>query len=800
MQYIQLQGQIASQVPTPPIGSVNMFIDSDNNKFGTTNHTGDVTILGGLTTITKAELDTLVSASGLTAGHFYQISGVSQNLYGGTNIILQAVTETKLSPKGVGLFYNPKYSEYYVWDNHFRLSFNSLTGPFNPNEYIILHSNETNNTTSGTITGIHGNSNMVITLNNYNDAFFENSDNLISLTILGDDTGETCDVTGLNFTSQYAVNDKVIWGNKVWKNLNGRVGANAESWLALNEEWELVPYNNTDYDLVANEIEYDYENDYISFRRDSSNFVRQDYDVINNWWGWQNNQIAYFPWGHPNVTNVELNNSYQAGLVNYHNTSNLRNISVGIAGEFSFEYCGRYLNLYDIKIENWGEWYGNTLPYSNSISGFKLNTYGYFDYNIFCDNDGNYDQIYSVEIGVDSEIYSNNFYANSYINNVTLGNNCNIDYINFHSNSRMYDCTIGGSNSTLSNVVLFDGSEIKYLNLKDNCRIQNGVLDLSSCLKRIDMSPDSSIQYFNIGVNGFIRQINMGSRSYINFLTVGDYSNYQDIDLGSYADMYDIVFGNNSNFEKITLNTNSYIENISTGDGIYFGNMRFSPSTGCDNIEMGNNSSIGSFEVMTDSSFGSISIGINSRMNDFQIGVDSGFGGITINDYIDLSNFDLGVNSGFCCQTFTANTNNITINHSLNNLYTGPIGTGGTSFNTHPDELPYIDTYRTIQLIDLTDVTYAPVMFYLTDGDFEGQRLEFILKGNGVYDNNFSNSSTNIQIWIQHARANNGTLLSDGVPSWYNWYPFASIYNSWRNYATCIWTNGAWVTDNGQFD
>jgi hypothetical protein len=797
MQYIQLQGQIASQVPTPPTGSVNMFIDSDNNKFGTTNHTGDVTILGGLTTITKAELDTLVSTSALTAGHFYLISGASQSLYGGTDIIIQAVSSDKLDPKGTGLFYNPKYDEYNVWDNHFRLSFNTLTGPFIPNEYIILHSNNTNNTTYGTITGINGNSHMVIRLNSYNDTFFENSANLISLVVTGDDTGETCNVTGLDFTSQYAINDKVIWGNKVWRNLNGRVGSDAESFLALNEEWELVPYNQTDYELVANEIEYDYENDFISFRRDGSNFVRQDFDIISGWWGSGDNQIAYFPWGHPTVKNVTLTNAYQGGLVNTHNTSRLTNISVDMDGRFSFDYCGRHLYLSDIKIENSGYFYNNILPYANSIYGLKINSYAYIEGNNFCDNDNQYDQIYNLELGLGGEIYDVKFYPSSYIGEITIGNGCYFGNINLHQNSFIQNCTIGGTNASLSQIILLNGSYIEYLNLRDNSKIQNGTLDLNSYLESIDMSTNSRIQYFNLGVNSYIGQINMGSNSYINFLSVGDYSNYQDIDLGAYAYMYGIEFGVYSNFEKITLNTNSYIENISMGDGINFANMRFSPSTNCSNIEMGNNTSINSIEVMSDSSFGEISMGNNTSIYDFQIGVDSGFGAITINNDISLNNFEIGVNSGFCCQTFTANTHNITINQSLNNLYTGPIGTGNTSFNTYPTELPYINSYNTIQLIDLTDVTYNPVMFFLDNGDFEGQKLQFILKGNGVYDNNFSNSPSNIQIWIRNARTNNGALLSNST---FNWYPFQSIYNSWRSYATCVWTNGAWTTDTGLYD
>lgn len=75
---------------------------------------------GGTTnfnTITKAELDNLISISGLTEGTFYKILGVNIDLYGGTDIILQATSNTTLSIYGNGIFYNPKYDSIKIWDN-----------------------------------------------------------------------------------------------------------------------------------------------------------------------------------------------------------------------------------------------------------------------------------------------------------------------------------------------------------------------------------------------------------------------------------------------------------------------------------------------------------------------------------------------------------------------------------------------------------------------------------------------------------------------------------------------------------
>lgn len=64
---------------------------------------------GGVTSVTKAQIDTLISVNGLTPGAYYLISGVDVSLYGGTTILIQAATTNKLALAGHGIFYNPKY-------------------------------------------------------------------------------------------------------------------------------------------------------------------------------------------------------------------------------------------------------------------------------------------------------------------------------------------------------------------------------------------------------------------------------------------------------------------------------------------------------------------------------------------------------------------------------------------------------------------------------------------------------------------------------------------------------------------
>ncbi len=59
----------------------------------------------------------MVDAASIVPGTLYSIPGVSGWLYGGTEIILTGVGITQFSKEGWGLFYNPAYNLYFVWDD-----------------------------------------------------------------------------------------------------------------------------------------------------------------------------------------------------------------------------------------------------------------------------------------------------------------------------------------------------------------------------------------------------------------------------------------------------------------------------------------------------------------------------------------------------------------------------------------------------------------------------------------------------------------------------------------------------------
>ena len=109
-----------------------------NTTGGTFSVTGFTSGGGGipLVTMTKSELDAAILVSGLTAGQTYKITNVDVDLYGGTDVILQAVSNNRLSDAGNGIFYNPKYSQYDIWSKYMTVSISNKSGQFQLNEQV----------------------------------------------------------------------------------------------------------------------------------------------------------------------------------------------------------------------------------------------------------------------------------------------------------------------------------------------------------------------------------------------------------------------------------------------------------------------------------------------------------------------------------------------------------------------------------------------------------------------------------------------------------------------------------------
>jgi hypothetical protein len=102
--------------------------DTDNNIITLTNNNGGsvyLTNLVDIVTITKTDMDTIISNNKVIKGKTYKIENCDTSLYlNGTNgegrliyttIYLTGLESNKLSESGVGVFYTPKYSTYPIF-------------------------------------------------------------------------------------------------------------------------------------------------------------------------------------------------------------------------------------------------------------------------------------------------------------------------------------------------------------------------------------------------------------------------------------------------------------------------------------------------------------------------------------------------------------------------------------------------------------------------------------------------------------------------------------------------------------
>lgn len=156
----------------------------------------------GIIEVTKAELDVLISTSGLTAGSTYKITGVDVDLYSGTTIFLQALASNELKTNGTGVFYNPKYTIDSIWTNFISFYMQNRVGEFETDEMVVSDTNA------------YG------YIKTYGMVEWLSGDWTSATTLTGVSSFATADISDINF-SNYGLNDTVIWGGKKWVNVSG---------------------------------------------------------------------------------------------------------------------------------------------------------------------------------------------------------------------------------------------------------------------------------------------------------------------------------------------------------------------------------------------------------------------------------------------------------------------------------------------------------------------------------------------------------------------------------------------------
>lgn len=441
--YIELLKQASLPAASDP--SRVVFGITDQGAITVSNDSGSV-IGGSIATVTPTEFQSLIASSSLSPGTLYYVTGAdsANDLYGGNDVVVQATTVNSYNPKGVAKFYNAKYDQttpgYGIWTPYTRFYANNLLGTF---------------ATSENITGDGGQTATAFaSISEYGLTFVYNTagDWTTVTSITGDATSATANVSSV-VTPIYNFDDRVIWGGKVWKNLTGNIGTSLNAMELNTNDWEVIPYNDTDYSVIWDEIEYDAANDFISMRRDrANNETRQTYF---EWYEADGARaIRLFQWGNEmnslnyrGFSNNKIDGSSYVELVNFRGDYFVDNTffnSTGFGGN-QFEVGSRIQRNIFCDMGGYGNFFGGNNAYVEDnefvYCGFFSNTingYGSISANRI------HDSYFGDNLVLDSEIYSNSIKSSTVSSNkLWLGdysqmNENQLTNANMQSNTIMY--------------------------------------------------------------------------------------------------------------------------------------------------------------------------------------------------------------------------------------------------------------------------------------------------------------------------------------------------------------------------
>ena len=606
MQYIQLQPQIASQVPTPANGSLNFFLDVETNYVQTKGNTGEIvtysTITGGtysdstltffdnlggsfsvtgitsggasLVSVTYTGLTNLISTNGLTTNSSYLITDFrtcydtpEYNINGtskrGTEIdykqgnvepiIVLATSVNTISSTA----YQPAYPKDRIqYDYNF--STTEVTGGVaygRINERI----DEYNNRTDYDHRNISFNR-----FQSYNKAS-KLSGVIINLAwsqniLMGNNT---------SFLSEVNPGDILLIDGYQ----SGGIGVKVVSAITDNElyfvtdsEFSGIPFcgeTYTFYNASASGNYDEYKEVYVGQKNEG------DWDSFTTF-NLNGSAIHNYVGDYSKFYLEEVGST--SGFMLANNVFNGNNIYSNTIGDRSYNNTGRY---WFVRNKIGGRFYNNTI----NQSGFYSNNIGeYFNDNIIKDS------MYTNTIaeGFNNNIIEGNFYDNtigvyfennhtySQLNKNTIGNSC----VNNNIYSDFYDNKIGlyFSDNTIGDLGNLSNFEF-YRNVIGNSFGSNNVrqdFQNNQIGNQFNNNTLNGDFYKNVIGNGFNDNYNIGYNFYGNHIgngfnnndVIGDY--FQDNQIGEY-------FNNNNISYKFTNNQiGNTFENNTLGNSDYF--------------------------------------------------------------------------------------------------------------------------------------------------------------------------------------------------------------------------------------
>ena len=463
----------------------------------------------------------------------------------------------------------------------------------------------------------------------------------------------------------YLVDDIVIYGGKVWKNLTGSTGNPSSEPLepgvlfldSIN--WEFQEYDagtlSGYYVYSWDKIEIGYADDEYYHTGTNLQFcINSRYDAIRNnyvrvgqlddpgfggdrWFFCGINPISVFPWGNNNVNDCSITDSYfncinllgtttiyGVEMSNYSHVFNTEFRDTTIEGltlknESSLDGTFVDCEIKNILLNNSssisGTYYSTdiiNLNFSNESSGSGVFYNSYLKW-INLDNNSYFSEInatasYFQNINMTNESYINDVelsvggVGNSYFERIDLSNRSRIKYVDLY-NSTMYDIKLDNY-SYIEGYPVIDiwNSSINYINFNNHSRIYGNIGLSSSYFKRIDMTNRSTIGDIDFE-NSHLEKIDATNDSLINNLY---FSNDSDTP-GTFVENLNM---NNSNFEDIHLNNSSvFSPSLDRSDLI---NLHG------DNLNLiGIDSTIGNFNFLSLGTVSNLTPLISNRLNEY---------------------------------------------------------------------------------------------------------------------------------------------------------------------------------------
>jgi len=385
-------------------------------------------------------------------------------------------------------------------------------------------------------------------------------------------------------TNTYSIDDTTIWGGYHWTNNSGNTGTYID-YLTLDSNWDKIEFNDTDYNIAYDIVEYDIQTDTIYSRKEVANqnsvrsFGAFNGGVTIDGVTYGLNPIRYFRWGTPLETDSSIPPFGAGGIIKceifdslFFNLNDKSSATSDIRMNGSDQYpvsptSPDWFSQIDISMEEGSNQTGLTFSYSvqgsislqNGSSQQSLILHGGYQHGINLDNS------FQIGVGIYGEAGSNFLFNGS--NWIGSQENINI------------------SNGSQLNIYIDHGKQ-SGINIKNSQQIGLSIISGdgvsgTAYQSNIDILNDSHQENISIyGVDGLV------SGQYD--ITISNSSYQTNISL-TYSSQYSIELENSSYQDALYLNNTSEQANIQISNMSYQTNIIFDYSYQ-DNLQLNNGS------------------------------------------------------------------------------------------------------------------------------------------------------------------------------------------------------------------